>query len=476
MIAAGVLGAAVIRFGFSDYYEVALLSTFTMLALAMVIKPVSYVLFGIYQRLPSNNRLKDAFLIFLAVTSSSLILGVLMLGLSSLGIFKAFPRMMVFYDWILTVVFVIGSRFLIPNKFTEKGDQFPKKWLGWIRQDFQRIITDGLKYFSPGVMLMLVYLFWNQIYFGTPMPVSGQVKHWWSTLPNTVYGHPFNLKVFLSMSSSGNYGPWSLATNWLNRFVISLLSGNGFLNETNYWLVTIIFIGLIIFVLAALFHASRVDWKEKASRIGLHALVIGCLAQIAYYLATSYPNPRSWYWVGEMLCIVLFLAIVLEAFSHFLLRHRLKIQVILAIEFVLIAVLVLINYRYITSSTPWKISAGTEEEYLDDARGLEKLTPPGAIIGMTGGGTVAYWVQDRTIVNLDGLMNSIQYLHALQNNGGTEFLDRMGISYIDGSEYMVMESDPYRALLKDRLERIGTIRGLESFTLFKYLNPLLKEN
>jgi hypothetical protein len=49
----------------------------------------------------------------------------------------------------------------------------------------------------------------------------------------------------------------------------------------------------------------------------------------------------------------------------------------------------------------------------------------------------------------------------------------MGITYINGSEYMVTASDPYMGLFKDRLKRIGTIRGLEGFTLFKYLNPLL---
>ena len=27
-------------------------------------------------------------------------------------------------------------------------------------------------------------------YFGTPMPVSGQIKRWWGTLPNPIYGKP----------------------------------------------------------------------------------------------------------------------------------------------------------------------------------------------------------------------------------------------------------------------------------------------
>jgi hypothetical protein len=75
---------------------------------------------------------------------------------------------------------------------------------------------------------------------------------------------------------------------------------------------------------------------------------------------------------------------------------------------------------------------------------------------------------------LDGLMNSAEYLEALQNDEGQKFLDAMGITYINGSEYMVTASDPYMGLFKDRLKRIGTIRGLEGFTLFKYLNPLLE--
>jgi hypothetical protein len=475
MIIAGVLGAAILRFGYSDTYEIALLSTFTMIALAMLVKPLFYVLFGIYKNIPSTARWKDALRILLAVTAGSAVVGALMIGLNSLGLFKAFPRSMVFYDWGLMVIFVLVSRFLFPNVFQEKDAQFPRRWYQWIRQDFRRIILDGLKYFAPGALLMLVYIGWNQIYFGTPTPISGQVKHWWSTLPNTVYGHPFNLKIFLSVSPSGNTGPWSFLISWPNKWISSLLSHFHILKESNYWIALAVAVGLVVLLLALLFRNSRLDWKEKTRRIGLHALFVGCLFQISYYLATSYPNPRSWYWVGETLCIMLFFAVVLEAFSQLLLNHRVKVQIILGIEIILMVLLIGYNYRYIIRSTPWKVPAGSEEDYLADARGLEKYTPKGAIIGMTGGGTVAYWVQDRTIVNLDGLMNSVQYLRALQNNQGTDFLDQMGISYINGSEYMVLESDPYRALFQDRLQRMGQIRGLESFTLFKYLNPLLKE-
>jgi hypothetical protein len=45
------------------------------------------------------------------------------------------------------------------------------------------------------------YMAWNLSYAGTPTPVSGQIKRWWGTLPNTVYGHPAdNLENFFGLT------------------------------------------------------------------------------------------------------------------------------------------------------------------------------------------------------------------------------------------------------------------------------------
>jgi hypothetical protein len=68
-------------------------------------------------------------------------------------------------------------------------------------------------------------------------------------------------------------------------------------------------------------------------------------------------------------------------------------------------------------------------------------------------------------------MNSVQYFKALKEGTGSEFLDAMGVEYIFATEYMVTSSDPYMGMFKDRLERIGKVRGPEGFTLFKYLEP-----
>jgi hypothetical protein len=382
--------------------------------------------------------------------------------------------MLIFYDWAITLILILASRRFFPIVFAEEGIQFPRNWVNWLRSRWKIIVADGFKYFLPGALLMTIYIGWNEVYFGTLTPISGQVKHWWSTLPNTVYGHDFNLGVFLSLSPGINVGPWSLLTGSLNGIVKALLDRFGLATGQSYWIGMALLIGLITWGLILLFETSRLDWKEKTRRIGLHALLIGCLLQISYYLATTYPNPRSWYWVGEMLCIVLFLAIVVEGFSRLLMKWKVPGIAILVVEFILIVWLVVINTRYIASLTPWQVAKGNEDRYLDDARGLEKLTRPGSIIGMTGGGTVSYFLNDRTIVNLDGLMNSAEYLQALKADRGTEFLDRMGLTFINASEGVVTGSDPYMGLLKNRLRKIGLIPGLESFTLFEYLNPTLE--
>ncbi len=137
------------------------------------------------------------------------------------------------------------------------------------------------------------------MYFGTAMPISGQVKHWWSTLPNTVYGHDFNLGVFLSLSPGNNLGRGLFVTVRLNDIVTRLLEPYKLsyepklLDQCNHYP----WVDLLGFE-SCCSKLPGFDWRESTRRIGLHALSAGCLLQISYYLATTYPNPRSWYWVG----------------------------------------------------------------------------------------------------------------------------------------------------------------------------------
>jgi hypothetical protein len=84
------------------------------------------------------------------------------------------------------------------------------------------------------------------------------------------------------------------------------------------------------------------------------------------------------------------------------------------------------------------------QPYMDMLPILEGYTEPGALIGMTGGGNAGYFIKDRTIVNMDGLINSYPYFQALKENQGGKYLANIGLGYIFANEYIITNSMPYR--------------------------------
>jgi hypothetical protein len=68
--------------------------------------------------------------------------------------------------------------------------------------------------------------------------------------------------------------------------------------------------------------------------------------------------------------------------------------------------------------------------YMDVLVFLEENTPPGSIIGMTGGGNNGYFIKDRTVVNMDGLINSPEYFQALKDGEAANFLTEQGMTIV----------------------------------------------
>ena len=71
-----------------------------------------------------------------------------------------------------------------------------------------------------------------------------------------------------------------------------------------------------------------------------------------------------------------------------------------------------------------------DRPYMEVLPFIEENTQPGDIIGMTGGGNAGYFIHDRTIVNMDGLINSNDYFHALQNGEAPIYLSQHGVTII----------------------------------------------
>lgn len=475
-LAVGILGAAIIRLGVNGDYADAMLATYVMLALALILKPIVFSLLNLDMPWNFYGRRFFTLKIILVSGVASLVVGGIMLALSYTGFFSVFPRSFIIYDWIITTVLLIGSRLFFNLSVHVKSGSVFSSWVSWLRENWQRFLKEGFSYFGPMAILMVAYLVWNWTYFGTAMPISGQIKHWWAELPNTVYHHDTTLQVFLGLSPNVDYGPWSILARYPNDYIKDILKGIGVYSLQNFWLAWICLFLLVFILIRKLFKSNGGQSIIKIKDIGIVPLFLGCLLQISYYNATNYPNTRSWYWVGEILFIVLFIAILGDLLISWLMRFKYgKVLSYLALG--IVTFLIFKNgITYISKLSPKTVSPDKEEFYLADARGLEQYTPPGSVVGMTGGGTVSYFVEDRTIINLDGLMNSAAYFQGLKEGRGSDFLDAWGVEYIFADEYIVTSSDPYMGLFKDRLSRLGKVRGPENFTLFKYLTSAEMES
>jgi hypothetical protein len=89
---------------------------------------------------------------------------------------------------------------------------------------------------------------------------------------------------------------------------------------------------------------------------------------------------------------------------------------------------------------------------------LEEHTEPGSIIGLTGGGNVGYFIQDRTIVNMDGLINSYAYFQALQDRTGGEYLQSIGLDYVLANP-VILDQQPYKGQFNEYLEPLKVYYG-----------------
>lgn len=338
-------------------------------------------------------------------------------------------------------------------------------------QAWQRRLKVALLLGLPVGITVGAYLGFNKLYFGTEMPVSGQIKRWWGTLPNTVYGFPVdNYKVFLThlITPQVNIGPFALATQTphdIADFIEGLIKFQG--DQKTIHRILVLISSIILMVISGFFIMR--NWKRfmrLVDRFYLIPFFIGCMCQITSYKSTTYIETLNWYWVSEMVLVVLTGGVVLDSVIEWM-RSKLDNIRLFQAGGVLIGLLIILPYiSYICNLAPYQVDPEFAEAYLGGAHALETYTEPGSTIGTTGGGIVAYFIKDRTIINLDGLINSPEYFQRMRRGKTTEYFDQIGLDYVYGNIYMVTESDPYRRMFSDRVELIGTVEGA---SLFRYL-------
>ena len=371
------------------------------------------------------------------------------------------------------LVYLAGGWLLIRNWNPPSDKQNVAPWSHRIR------LT--LFYFVPLTILIIAYILWNQIGFGTPIPVSGQVKQWWGTLNNTVYGFPpKHLISFVGqfLTDDENIGPWSIITRPLYIGAENIIALLGMTVTINLRHIALAVIGLLTTGVGGLLVVrQRKLFQQAILDFGLIPLFLGCLFQITYYNTTGSVGERPWYWVGEMLFVVLCGGILLESMKRLDIGDwRLKISNLQSpipniCSLLASVTLLLITFSLILPHLPriGKILspdiASQQSFYLRRADWLETNTEPNSVIGMTGTGTSAYFTQGRTLINLDGLISSYEYFQHMQNGTAHKYLSEIGLDYVFGNQYIVQESDPYKVIFENRLEHSASFHD-ERKTLF----------
>lgn len=309
---------------------------------------------------------------------------------------------------------------------------------------------------APIAIVLLLYVGWNLLVFGTATPISGQVKVWWGTLRNTVYGFPVNSWTDFAgqlITDDPELGPWALATAPLYAAAEWLLLATGQAISVGARRLALLAVsGGLAAAVSALVWAQRKRLSKTARDLGLLPFFVACLIQISYYKLLGSVAQQPWYWTSEMLLIILTLGLLTDALVRIANRNLSPSnkRSSSAWGWLVFAVLGIGFFAYIQSAVRAP-GDGRNHFYIVRARWLEANTEAGARVAITGAGNLAYFIQERTIVNMDGLMNTADYLEALQAGRGADYLSGLGIDYVFGNEYILTETNPYAPMLAGRL-------------------------
>ncbi len=463
-ISVSIFAAWILRLG-SEGVLANKLSIYPMLMLSLVIKPISLYFAGSYLSKKPLGKMQMVLRIGLAWAVAFVIEYATLFVMFKFKLTTIFSNSIVLADALIGFVLVAVVHLLLFRTTVNSVFTPIATFWNWTKSHWKQILQDGISYGGPIAILLGSYMIFNKITFGSFSPVSGQIKHWWSTMPNTVYARAGNLLDTLGLGTGGGSGPWSLLTSKIYQAAEFVTKPFASMDINTPFVV---FCAIVVILFLLLMKAQDGKLARKFFDMMLPAMLIGCIIQITYYFATGYTHTRGWYWMAEMMTIILSGSLVLDGFFSWLDQTKFRIKPSLVLTILAIIILSTNHVKFITRIAPMVIPEEKKAAYLAEVVEVESLTQPGSKIGMTGGGLMAYFIHDRTIVNLDGLINSVEYFNAMKSGKATQFLDAIPLNYVFGKPYMLLESDPYGSFLKNRLEEIGYIRGNEGFTLFKY--------
>lgn len=455
-IPVSVLLAFLLRLSFREYYQFND-AAIAMVVVSLIVKiPLAYFL-GLYQPtiLASASKLTTRLIIFLVLGSG--LTAVSMLILAKVMHFESFPRITLIYDLILTTIFFGVTRFGALGLRTSTPVIQSSTPMEYLRNNWKQWLTEGSAYYGILGAGLALYLLFNKLYFGTFSPISGQIKRWWGSLPGRVYGGPvLDILSFFGMSYEGESNTWHPISTLFGSLAERLYKAGlitGLVDSSRYL--------IILTVLALLFYLMLFINKRKSKssivQLGIIPLLASSWWQVLYYHALGYSAYKEWYWISQLVVVVLMVGIL----------FGMLFRVISKIRFVQQAAWAFALWYGISLLTPFWSVIRTNMTYNewkpsdpnnDIAAFLEANTEPGSIIGLTGGGNAGYFIHDRIVINMDGLINSYEYYQLLKAREAGEYLKKEGMDYILANT-LILNQHPYKGQFTPYLQLTGKSYG-----------------
>lgn len=456
-------GAVLMRTDFQIYNTAYASSAVEATLIALVVKTAALYFFGAYQHPRSVRVWETLKRIFFAVSIGAVLTAVLYILLVQIGLGRNFPRSAFLYDFLISLTLLSASRlagawFANPGRPSAESPlaQLKSKWKTWFRE--------GAAFYGVLGGLLIAYMIFNQAAFGTSSPVSGQIKRWWGSMGDTAYEPPasswasylgLGTYVFDSGQPFTEY-IWELS----DKLRLTLIRGAD-MDDERYFAV----LGAAFLVWLAWFVFNKQRSRQAFTNLGFVPLLAGSVIQILSYTATSYGGAKEWYWVSQMILLTLAVSLFIDLLIKPLRRIK-GLNIVFIVAALVFGANSLMKFRGIVQYAMPHGRYEADRPLMEVVAYIEANTFPDEIIGMTGGGNVGYFIKDRTIVNMDGLINSYEYFHVLQNGGAAPYLRQRGMTVIFANPRL-LALPPYYGQFAPYLERYSSFGGKDLLYLLE---------
>jgi hypothetical protein len=442
-------------------------SVFPLLLLGLIFKPIILFIFNGYKETASSKKITGLLRIAVRILATLLIFVGILYAINALDISIRFTKTVIFFDAAISGFLLLINHLsyaFLPHP--ENSQQTREKPSITIKQKLSESVRKAFFVGLPVVVFIGIYMTLNKIFFHSFFPVSGKVKHLWSFFGNTVYAQVRNVYDVFGLGQINGWGIITKPIAGLAKSMALFFNLEGKYSELNLSLI-FLFLLMVILIVILIFLSS--NHRSKFDMLLLPALLVGSLLRISFYNQYGYVAAREWYWVVENLIVLLFCGLLVGMLYERLASRKVAKTIFSVVIVVTIALSVYNGLLYGMKLADYSIPQGQQDRYLAEIKSLESATPDGSVIGMTGSGMVGYFIQDRTIVNLDGLINSQEYYLSLQNGTTAHFLHDLGLEYVWGNEYLLLESDPYEAFFKTTLQKVEPAAAYGDHALYRFV-------